>query len=350
MRWSAVPSTPQRLRGGDPAASGARLDGVIVDCAAYEGGLRQPGSASFAEVAARPRSDGTFVWVGLHEPSQGEFEEVSKAFGLHPLAVEDAVEAHQRPKLEVYDDTLLMVVTTARYDDPSETVSFGELLIFVGEDFIVVVRHGDATSLRGVRALLEADPERLAIGPAVVLHGILDRVVDDYGPVMVGLDDDIGEIEEEVFSNVGGNPVERIYKLKREVLSVHRALQPLAEPLTHLVHQPTPCIPVVTREYFRDVEDHLLRYSERNESNRDLLTSVLSANLTRVGIRQNEDMRKISAWVAIAAVPTMVAGIYGMNFTHMPELDSMWGYPVVLALMATASGSLYATFRRSGWL
>jgi magnesium transporter len=323
---------------------------VIVDCAEYDGGVRRRGDVAFDEVAGRVRQPGRFLWVGLLEPDQEEFDEVRHAFGLHPLAVEDAVEAHQRPKLEVYDDTLLMVVTTARYDDPTESVSFGELLIFVGADFIVIVRHGEASGLRGVRAELEADPERLRIGPAAVLHAVLDRVVDDYAPVMTGLDDDIGEIEEEVFSDAGGNPVERIYKLKREVLGVHRALQPLREPLMRLASQSTPCIPAVTREYFRDVEDHAIRYSERNESNRDLLTSVLEANLTRVSVRQNEDMRKISAWVAIAAVPTMVAGIYGMNFTHMPELDESWGYPGVLALMATACIGLYTMFRRSGWL
>lgn len=324
---------------------------MIVDCAEYDGGVRRRGEVPFDQVASRVREPGRFLWVGLHEPTEHEFDEVREAFGLHPLAVEDVVEGRQRPKLEVYDDTLLMVVTTARYDDPTETVSFGELLVFVGEDFIVIVRHGEASGLRGVRAELEADPERLRVGPAAVLHAVLDRVVDDYAPVMTGLDDDIGEIEEEVFSDAAGNPVERIYKLKREVLGVHRALQPLREPLARLAGDDSmPCIPARTREYFRDVEDHLIRYAERNDSNRDLLTSVLEANLTRVSVRQNEDMRKISAWVAIAAVPTMVAGIYGMNFTHMPELDESWGYPAVLLLMASACVGLYAMFRRSGWL
>lgn len=323
---------------------------MIVDFAEYEHGVRRDGEVPFAAVASRSREPGRFIWIGLHEPTEEEFEHVRLAFDLHPLAVEDAVEAHQRPKLEVYDDSLLMVVTTARYDDPSETVEFGELLIFVGDDFIVVVRYGEATSLSGARAALEAEPERLAVGPAAVLHAILDRVVDDYAPVMTGLDDDIGEIEEQVFSDEGGNPVERIYKLKREVLGVHRALQPLRDPLTQLAHRQVPCIPGATHEYFRDVEDHLIRYEERNESNRDLLTSVLEANLTRVSVRQNEDMRKISAWVAIAAIPTMLAGIYGMNFRHMPELDTQWGYPLVLGFMALACISLWAMFRRSGWL
>ena len=323
---------------------------MIVDCAAYDAGVRRPGQVPLDGDPCRDLAPSSFLWIGLLEPTAAEFEAVRAAFGLHPLAVEDAIKAHQRPKLEVYGDSLFMVVTTARYDDPSETVSFGELLIFVGDGFIVVVRHGEAASLSEVRSQLEADPERLAVGPAAVLHAILDRVVDAYGPVMDGLDDDIGEIEEEVFSDEGGNPVERIYKLKREVLGVHKALQPLREPMRRLTHDTMPCIPDGHREYFRDVEDHLHRYSDRNDTNRDLLTSVLEANLTRVGVRQNEDMRKISAWVAIAAVPTMIAGIYGMNFDDMPELEQAWGYPAVLGLMAVACTSLYFVFRRSRWL
>lgn len=323
---------------------------MIVDHAQYEDGIRRDAPVDLAEMGLRPRGPGRFAWVGLHEPTAEEIASVEAAFGLHPLALEDAVEAHQRPKLEVYGETLLLVVITARYDDPSETVEFGELLVFVGDDFVVVVRHGAASPLSATRAELEADPERLAIGPSVVLHAILDQVVDDYGPVVVGLDGDIEEIEEQVFSDDGGNPVERIYKLKREVLGVHRALQPLLEPLRRLAHESLPCIPERTRTYFRDVEDHLIRHEERNETNRDLLTSILEANLTRVGVRQNEDMRKISAWVAIAAVPTMVAGIYGMNFRHIPELDWTWGYPLALSVMAAASLTLHRTFRRSGWL
>ncbi|QGG95023.1 magnesium/cobalt transporter CorA [Actinomarinicola tropica] len=323
---------------------------MIVDCAEYDQGARRPGRASLSDLGQRERGDGRFVWLGLFEPTAEEFSEVMDALGLHPLASEDAVEAHQRPKLEIYDGTLFLVLKTARYDDPTETVEFGELLIFVGADFIVVVRHGAASALAEVRAELEADPERLALGPAAVLHGILDRVVDDYAPVMAGIDDDIGEVEAAVFSDTPTNPVERIYKLKREVLGVHRALGPLVDPLHRLSSQPLPTVPPAVRSYFRDVEDHLVRVTEQNETNRDLLTSVLEANLTRVSVRQNEDMRKISAWVAMAAVPTLVAGVYGMNFDHMPELDWRFGYPAVLAAMAVICLTLFRYFRRSGWI
>ncbi|MBK5224353.1 MAG: magnesium/cobalt transporter CorA [Acidimicrobiia bacterium] len=323
---------------------------MIVDSALYCGGSRQPGRAGLADVARSNGGSDRFYWLGLFEPTAAEFDEVRRTFDLHPLAVEDAVKAHQRPKLETYDDTLFLVVKTARYDDPTETVEFGELHIFVGVDFIVVVRHGEATALDGVRARLEATPELMAVGPSAVLHAILDRVVDDYMPVMAGIDDDIGELESAVFSDDGGNPVERIYKLKREVLGIHRALHPLVDPLTRLVEQQVPGIPESTRSYFRDVHDHLLRVSEQNDTNRDLLTSILEANLTRVGVRQNEDMRKISAWVAMAAAPTAIAGMYGMNFEHMPELGWRYGYPAVLVVIALVCGILFRSFRRSGWL
>lgn len=323
---------------------------MIVDCAEYDKGVRRPGAMDLDDVAARERVPERFLWLGMFEPSPAEFETMQQTLGLHPLAVEDAIEAHQRPKLEVYDETLFLVLKTARYDQASETVEFGELLIFVGTDFVVVVRHGAATALAGVRRELELDPERLSVGPPAVLHGILDRVVDDYAPVMAGIDDDIGEVEAAVFSDTADNPVERIYKLKREVLGVHRALNPLVEPLNRLATQPVPSVPQSARSYFRDVEDHLIRVVEQNETNRDLLTSILEANLTRVSVRQNEDMRKISAWVAMAAVPTLIAGVYGMNFQHMPELDARFGYPAALAVMATVCIGLYRYFRRSGWL
>jgi magnesium transporter len=323
---------------------------VIVDAAVYERGRRVATEVSLDDVARRPRTPGSFLWIGMHEPTEAEFDAIRHDFGLHPLAIEDAVEAHQRPKLEVYDDALFLVLKTARYDEEARKVDLGELLIFVGGDFVVVVRHGAASALSGVRADLELHPDQLALGPAAVLHAILDRVVDDYTPVMDAIDDDIDELEASVFSDSRENPVERIYLLKREVLAMHRALPPLLEPLARLATKELPHVPPETRSYFRDVEDHLIRISERNDSHRDLLTSVLEANLTRVSVRQNEDMRKISAWVAIAVAPTAIAGIYGMNFEHMPELDTRYGYFVVLAVMAAVCTTLYRLFRRSGWL
>lgn len=323
---------------------------MIVDRAVYADGRRRAGLDTAAELVAAAREPGAFLWMGLHEPTEAEFDEVRHELGLHPLAVEDAVESHQRPKLEVYDDTLFLVLKTARYDDAAEAVDFGELLVFVGAHFIVVVRHGEATALSGVRAQLEARPEVLAVGPAAVLHAVLDRVVDDYAPVMEGIDVDIDEVEADVFSGAPENPVQRIYELKREVLGVHRALHPLLEPLQRLASQPFPTIPESARSYFRDVHDHLLRVTEQNETHRDLLTSVLEANLTLVSVRQNEDMRRISAWVAMAAVPTLIAGIYGMNFSGLPGLRSTGALVAVLAVMGAVVVSLAAWFRRNGWL
>ena len=323
---------------------------MIVDSALYVDGQRTEGRLALADVPAACQRAGAFVWLGLYEPTNEEFDAVRAAFGLHELAVEDAVKAHQRPKLEAYDDSLFLVLKTARYLDAEERVEFGEILLFVGESFIVHVRHGEATALTPVRRAVEARPDLLRCGPGAVLHAVVDHVVDDYGPVIAGLENDIGEVELEVFSERGHNPVQRIYMLKREVLELQQAAVPLEEALDALHTRKFEAIHEDIREYFRDVHDHVLKVVERTSTFSDLLTSVLSANLTSVTVRQNEDMRKISAWVAIAAVPTMLAGIYGMNFEHMPELGWTVGYPLALATMATACFLLYRFFRRSGWL
>jgi magnesium transporter len=325
---------------------------VIVDCALYERGRRRDGPLTLTEAATARCKPDAFVWLGLYEPTFEEFDAVGREFGLHELAVEDAIKAHQRPKLEVYGDSLFAVLKTARYVDETETVEFGEIQVFMGDGFAVVVRHGEASALGETRKRMEERPDLVALGPAAVLYGVVDRVVDDYVPVITGLDNDIREVELQVFSNDpdAPNPVERIYKLKREVLEMHRATAPLVDPLNELSTRELPCVPPDTQEYFRDVHDHLQRVKEQVGTFSELLTSVLDANLTRVGVRQNEDMRKISAWVAIAAVPTMIAGIYGMNFEHMPELRSTWGYPAVLIATFLACALLYRAFRRSGWL
>jgi magnesium transporter len=323
---------------------------VIVDCALYQDGRRRDGSVDVHAATQACRKDGIWTWIGLYEPTEEEFDSIKREFELHELAVEDAIKAHQRPKLEVYGDMLFVVLKTARYVDSEEVVEFGEILIFLGEDYVITVRHGEASSLHDVRLALEEEGDTLRHGPGAVLHAILDRVIDDYVPALAGLEVDVDQIEEEVFSTSRTNPVERIYHLKREVLEFVRATAPLIEPLDRLAGgQYSQVHPEVTT-YFRDVNDHLLRAHESLEGMRDLLTSVLEANLTQVGVRQNEDMRKISAWVAIAAIPTAVAAIYGMNFEHMPELDWTYGYPAVLIFMATACTVLYWRFRRAGWL
>jgi magnesium transporter len=326
---------------------------MIVDCAVYEGGKRQEGSLELDQAYEAGRNGGDpskFVWIGLKEPSEEEFASVSREFHLHELAVEDAIKAHQRPKIELYDETLLVVLKTARYHDDTETVEIGEILLFVGDGFIVTVRHGSATELHDVRLETEKRDDLLRCGPGAVLHAIIDRVVDDYEPVLAGIEDDIEEVEADVFSPERTNPTERIYKLKREVLEMHRATAPLVEPLDRLASGYYEVVHEDIHEYFRDVYDHVLRANETVDGFREMLNGILDANAAQVGVRQNEDMRKISAWVAIAAVPTAIAGIYGMNFKHMPELNWTLGYPAVLVLIALICGLLYRQFKRVGWL
>jgi len=323
---------------------------VIVDCAIYENGVRRDGKVELEHAYDVRHQPGRFVWIGLYEPTEQEFETLRREFDLHPLAVEDAIHAHQRPKLEVYDEMVFMVLKTARYVDPKEVIQLGEVLVFLGEDFVITVRHGEASSLAPVREALDADPERLKHGPSSALHAILDHVVDDYQPAIEGLDTDIDEVEEQLFSGERVNPAERIYKLQREVLSFRKATAPLVEPVDKLARGHYMQIHPEVRDYFRDVNDHLIRVRDQLDAMRDLLSSSLQANLAQVGVRQNDDVRKISAWVAIAAVPTAIAGIYGMNFRHMPELRWELGYPAVIAFMTLFCGFLYYRFKRAGWL
>ena len=323
---------------------------MIVDCAIYEHGLRLNGKRDLEHAYDERGKDDTFVWIGLYEPTEEEFESLRREFGLHPLAVEDAIHAHQRPKLEVFDQMVLLVLKTARYVDPIEVVELGELLVFLGHDYVITVRHGEASELKPVRDALESDPERLRCGPGAVLHAILDHVVDDYGPAIERLQEDIDEVETQLFSGERSNPAERIYRLLREVLEFRRASAPLIDPIEKLASGRFAQVDPTIRDYFRDVNDHLIRARDQLDGMHDLLASSLQANLAQVAVRQNEDMRRISAWVAIIAVPTALAGIYGMNFEHMPELSWTFGYPAVLLLMLAICTSLYWYFRRSGWL
>jgi magnesium transporter len=324
---------------------------MIVDAAVYEQGRRRDGKLSLDKAMEACHSPECFVWIGLYEPTADEFDAVRREFNLHELAVEDAIHAHQRPKLELYGDTIFIVLKTSRYVDSAEVVEFGEILIFIGDGFIITVRHGEATELHPVRLDVEEHPERLRRGPGAVLHAIVDRVVDDYTPAMTGLAQDIEEVEAEVFaSDRASNPAERIYGLKREVLQFIRAATPLVEPVDKLARGHFELIHPEIRTYFRDVNDHLIRVQEQLESFSDLLNSVLQANLAQVTVRQNADMRKISAWVGIIAVPTMIAGVYGMNFEHMPELGWEFGYPMALLLMLAFCAGLYRYFKKVGWL
>ena len=325
---------------------------MIVDCAIYEDGERRAGDLDVAEAARAAGDDSTpaFAWLGVHEPTTEEFDAVRREFDLHELAVEDAVEAHERPKLEVYGETLFVVLKTLRYIDSEEVIRSGEIMLFVNPAFVITVRHGDASDLHPVREAIEKRPDLLRCGPGAILHAVIDRVVDDYEPAVQGIEVDIQQVEEQVFSDDGANPAQRIYRLEREVLEMQRAVVPLAAPVDRLARGHFDLVSPEMRDYFRDVHDHLLRVAGRVEAFRDLLSSALQANLTQVTVRQNEDMRRISAWVAILAVPTMIAGIYGMNFEHMPELSWRYGYPAVLVLIVVACAILYRAFRRAGWL
>ncbi len=322
---------------------------MIVDNAIYVDGRRTAEPGTLRETYEAVRELRGVAWIGLYRPTQEEFSSVSGEFGLHELAVEDATEAHQRPKLEHYGGTLFVVLKPARYLDEEERVEFGEIHVFVGEDFVVTVRHSEAPDVGDVRRSLEADPELLRRGPEAILHAIMDRVVDDYMPVVDGLGNDIQEIEAEVF---GGNPSvsRRIYELSREVIEFQRATEPLGGVLGDMIESESTEVDQEVRRYLRDVQDHVLQVTERLAGFRELLQSILSVNLTLASLSQNEEVKKISAWAAILFAPTLVGTIYGMNFRYMPELNWFFGYPFALLLMAFISLMLYLVFKRRGWL
>ncbi|MDI3408628.1 magnesium/cobalt transporter CorA [Streptomyces cavernicola] len=328
---------------------------MIVDCAIYREGRRTDCAEDFSTALGQARASGdAFLWIGLHEPTAREFDHVSAEFGLHPLAVEDALKAHQRPKLEVYDDSLFMVLKPIVYDEAADTIDSGELMLFVGDAFVVTVRHGVGAPLAAVRRRLEADPEVLRQGPTAVLYAVSDAVVDHYIDVASELHLDLEALEAEVFEPTPGGDTRhtagRIYNFKRQVLEFRRATIPLAAPMTRLAGAAVPFVHEEAQPFFRDVSDHLTRANENVEGLDRLVSDILSAHLAQTGVRQNDDMRKISAWAAMAAVPTMIAGVYGMNFEHMPELKHTWGYPAVVLLMVGLVYGLYRLFKRRGWL
>ncbi|MFF6876414.1 magnesium and cobalt transport protein CorA [Streptomyces sp. NPDC012474] len=334
------------------------LGSSVVNCVTYRDGVRTPARGDLVDTVQRVRkSREGFVWLGLHEPTDQEFAGIAELFDLHPLAVEDAIEAHQRPKLERYDETLFAVFKTVCYVEheeltaTSEVVNTGEIMLFVGADFVITVRHGRHGSLGPLREELESDPGQLAKGPSAVLHAIADHVVDDYLTVTDSVQGVIEQVETDVFSETGARTDPgRIYQLKRELLELKRAVVPLSRPLEDLATRPIRAVDPEIQAYFRDVSDHLLRAKEQIAAFDELLNSILQAHLAQVTVAQNEDMRKITAWAAIVAVPTMVCGVYGMNFDHMPELHWRYGYGMVIGLISVACLALYRGFRRSGWL
>jgi magnesium transporter len=337
----------------------------LVDSAVYAAGCRQCTPTSLAETFAALREvPGGMAWIGFYRPSADELTTLAAEFDLHPLAVEDAINAHQRPKLERYGATLFIVLRAARYLDDVEEVEFGELHVFIGSDFVVTVRHAESPDLAVVRKRLESDPKLLAFGTEAVLYAILDAVVDGYLPVVAGLENDVDEIETQVFE---GDPAvsRRIYELSREVVDFQRAATPLAAMLAGLEGGFDKYgVDEELRRSLRDVADHVTHVVERVESMRTLLRDILQVNsilvaqqqneemtaLSRTSNAQNDEVKKISAWAAIGFAPTTVASIYGMNFNHMPELSWYLGYPFALALMVVIGVGLYAVFKRNGWL
>jgi magnesium transporter len=333
---------------------------AVVDCGVYCDGERQPGRFTHAAALERAheltgQGRAAFAWVGLHEPDHHQMQTVADVYGLHELAVEDAVHAHQRPKVERYDNTLFLVLKTVKYIEHEsmakvrEIVETGEIMVFVGPEFVVTVRHGEHSRLTGVRKRLEAAPAILALGPYAVMHAIADQVVDSYLEVTEMMETDIDAMEEDIFSPRSRTNIENIYLLKREVVELRRAVAPLT-PALHRISELDDLVSIDVRRYISDVLDHNIRASDLISGYDDLLSSLVQAALGKVAMQQNVDMRKISAWVAIAAVPTALAGVYGMNFDNMPELHWAWGYPAVLLVMVTVCGLLYRTFRRNDWL
>ncbi|WP_345700062.1 magnesium and cobalt transport protein CorA [Kitasatospora terrestris] len=334
---------------------------MIVDCATYRDGHRTTGPADFSDAldAVRAAGDG-FVWIGLFEPTAEEFEHVTAEFGLHPLAVEDVVTSHQRPKLDVYDDSVFMVLKTVGHHGNGQPISVGEVMVILGDAYVMTVRRGADSPLKNLRVELEEQPELLREGPAAVLYAVFDLVVDSYLDVAGALQDDLDELEATVFAPGRTTGLaEQIYAFKRQVVAFRRGTLPLAEPARRLSGQAAapawpsvwvPFVPDGLRPYFRDVADHLAKVNEAVDGLDRLLTDILSANLAQVSVQQNSDMRKISAWAALAAVPTMIAGIYGMNFEHMWELRQPWGYPAAVGVMAVVCLLLHRVFKRSGWL
>jgi magnesium transporter len=329
---------------------------TLVNCGVYVEGKRLPGLTEPRAAMAEARERNGFVWCGLLDPDDATLHELAEVFGLPEKAMTHTVRAHHRPKLDIYGDQLCMVVKTARYvahDSPAaanEIIESGEVIAFLGADFIVTVRHGHDSGLRELRDELESAPERLRLGPAAVLHGIVGVVVDSYLTVTEEFENDIDAMEAIAFEPRQHIDAEHMYLFKREIVELNRAVGPLTAPLRRLIEHPTTLVPEQVRSYFRDVENHLTSVSERVASYDELLTSLVTATLAKLSVQQNSDMRKITSWAAIIAVPTLVVGVYGMNFDTMPELHWRFGYPIVIVVMVAICTGLYRVFRRRSWL
>ena len=323
---------------------------AVVNCAAYSEG-RRVANVEIGEVSHVLKQPGQFIWIGLYAPSAELLRQVQLEFGLHDLAIEDAHRAHQRPKLETYGDSLFIVLRTARMNPEKRCIDFGETHFFLGANFIVSVRHGSSLPYSGVRARCESTPQLLRKGPGFALYAVMDSIVDQYFPVVDALEQELEKLEETIFGEqTSRETTAQIYQLKRQLLEVKRAVSPLIDICNRLVRFDLELIPEDTRPYFRDIYDHAIRLNEMVDTSRELLTTALEANFSLISISQNEVSKKFAGWAAIIAIPTMIAGIYGMNFKFMPELNWPYAYPIVLLMTFGSSIVLYLLFRRSGWL
>jgi magnesium transporter len=323
---------------------------MIVDVALYQNGHRVDSPSDISDLVDVARRDGGFVWLGLAEPTEAEFDLVVGELNFHPLAVEDAINAKQRPKLEDYEGLTFFVLKTVFFDAKEQEISTGELLCFIADHYIVIVRHGEGSPLATVRHDLELRPELLELGPFSVLHAVADRVIDGYTAIGASLEQEVVAVENKVFNGKRQTFSQEIYFLKREIIEFKHSIEPLLMPINRITSGLVTSVPEGIKPFFRDTSDHLLQAIEHVTGLDSLITSVLQADLAHIQVQQNIDVRRISAWVALASGPTMLAGIYGMNFRHMPELGTRYGYYIVLAVMATLTGFLFRNFKKSGWL
>jgi magnesium transporter len=323
---------------------------MIVDVALYQNGLRVEGANDISDLVDVARKTGGFVWLGLAEPTEAEFNMVVGELNFHPLAVEDAINAKQRPKIEDYAGLTFFVLKTVFFDKKEQEISTGELMCFIAEHFIVIVRHGEGHPLSTVRHDLEQKPELLSFGPYSVLHAVADRVIDGYTAIATALEEEVVGVENKVFSGKRQTFSQEIYFLKREIIEFKHAIEPLIFPINKLTSGAVTSVPEGLMPFFRDTSDHLLQACEHASGLDSLITSVLEADLAHIQVQQNIDVRRISAWVALASGPTMIAGIYGMNFHHMPELSTQYGYYVVIGGMVGLTLFLFRKFKKSGWL
>jgi magnesium transporter len=320
---------------------------TVINCVAYASGRRRA-DVDLAEACPADTS-GDFLWVGLHEPSEELLRTVQKRFGLHDLAVEDAFNAHQRPKLEIYGDSIFVALRTAQLID--HKVQFGETHIFAGRGYVVTVRHGSTTAYREVRARCEGVPKMLEKGESFVVYSIMDFIVDNYFPVIHQLEAEADAMEEDVFSHrTDKTDVERIYELRHELLLMRRAVQPLQEVCNRIMRFDVPLIDHAMNDYFRDIQDHVIQVVESIDNLRDLLASALEANMLLLSLAQNDVTKKLTGWAAILSIPLAIASVYGMNFKWMPELEVPYGYPLTMAVILGLCGTLFYRFRRAGWI